>query len=539
MSTGTLRTISLAMLVVAVGACGTGDAADAGPTLQTVLVTRGDLSIRAEATGTVEPIRTVEVKSKASGEVLRLHADVGDEVEPGAPLADIDPRDVQNRFDQMSADLNVAVARLQISEAQLERSDKLLAAEVITPQEHEGARLEYANSQASHVKAQTNFDLAELQLNDVRIRAPMRGTIITKSVEEGAVIQSASGSVSGGTTLFTMADLLDMQVRTLVDETDMGEIKAGLEAVVHVEAFPDRTFRGTVLKIEPQATVEQNITMFPVIVSIDNRAGLLKPGMNAEVEVLIDEALGVVLVPNNAIVQASDVGPAAMALGLDIEDMDLTEFTRAGRGGFGGGRGQRGGRDGAGQGQGRGGDRGSARQAGGDATRGAPAAAEPLTNGGADTNGASAQDQGGIRAQLGALREQVASGEITQDSMNVVMQALAGGRGGRGGSRAGASFLGGEMTAAPPRESRPAVVFVLTADSVPEPRLVQIGLNDWDHTQIVSGVEEGDVLVVVGAAQLLAQQQAYLDRMRERMGGSPFGGNTPGGGRGGGFRGGR
>jgi HlyD family secretion protein len=95
------------------------------------------------------------------------------------------------------------------------------------------------------------------------------------------------------------------------------------------------------------------------------------------------------------------------------------------------------------------------------------------------------------------------------------------------------------MTAAPPRESRPAVVFVLTADSVPEPRLVQIGLNDWDHTQIVSGVEEGDVLVVVGAAQLLAQQQAYLDRMRERMGGSPFGGNTPGGGRGGGFRGGR
>ena len=88
----------------------------------------------------------------------------------------------------------------------------------------------------------------------------------------------------------------------------------------------------------------------------------------------------------------------------------------------------------------------------------------------------------------------------------------------------------------PPREARLAVVFVMGADSVPMPRQVQIGLNDWDRTQIVSGVEEGEVLVVVGAAQLMAQQQAFLDRMRERIGGrSPFGGGPPrgmGGGRG-------
>lgn len=99
-------------------------------------------------------------------------------------------------------------------------------------------------------------------------------------------------------------------------------------------------------KIEPQATVVQNVTMFPVIVSLDNSLELLKPGMNAEVEVLIDEALDVVLVPNNAIVQTSDVGPAAMALGLNIDEMDLTQFMRGGRGGsrggqgFGGGRGE-------------------------------------------------------------------------------------------------------------------------------------------------------------------------------------------------------
>ena len=483
-----LSRLALAALVaVGVSACSEGEAAeDTGRTLQLEEVTIGDLIISAEATGTVEPVREVEVKSKASGEIQRLMVDIGDVVEPGALLADVDPRDVQNRFDQMEADLAVAEARMEIGQAQLERSDQLLAAQVITPQEHESAKLEFANSQASLVRAQTNFVLAELQLNDVRIRAPMAGTIIQKNVEEGAVIQSASGNVSGGTTLFIMANLAEMQVRTLVDETDMGALKPGMEASVNVEAFPDRTFRGIVDKIEPQAEVVQNVTMFPVIVSIDNRAGLLKPGMNAEVEVFVDEARNVVLVPNNSIVQTTDVGPAAMALGLDIEELDLGQFMRAG---FGGAR-------------------------GGDAAQGSapPEAATPA--------GAEDGDQEGVMAQLQDIRAKVAAGEITQDSMRTVMASLvgSGGFGGRGGASTADSGV-------PPRQSRPAVVFVLSADSIPEPRLVQIGLNDWDKTQVVSGVEAGETLVVVGAAQLMAQQTEFLNRMRERMGGgSPFGG---------------
>ena len=88
--------------------------------------------IRAEATGNVEPVRKVEVKSKASGEILRLHADVGDRVEAGTLLAEIDPRDVRNNYDQVRANLEVARARAQIAEAQLDRSNQLLAASVIT-----------------------------------------------------------------------------------------------------------------------------------------------------------------------------------------------------------------------------------------------------------------------------------------------------------------------------------------------------------------------------------------------------------------------
>ena len=492
------RCALLGLFVVPLYACEGGEAAEAASTVETVQVVRATLLISAEATGTVEPIREVEVKSKASGEILRLHVDIGDEVQPGQLLADIDPRDVQNRYDQTEADLEVAQVRFDIGEAQLERSDQLLAREVITAQEHEGARVEYANSRANLVKAQTNYDLAVLQLEDVRITAPMTGTIIQKNVEEGMVIQSASGNVSGGTTLFLMANLHEMQVRTLVDETDMGQLAPGMVANVTVEAFPDRIFRGAIEKIEPQATVEQNVTMFPVIVSIDNRGGLLKPGMNAEVEVMVDEAVNVLVVPNNAIVKTTDVGPAAMALGLDVDNMDLSEFMSAGRGGF-GGYAAMGGRVGGGEGAGRGGRRGGEGGFGG--------------------------GQGGDHSAGPGQRGGGQSGEITQEEMRARIQ----------GAMAGFGDMGGD--GGPPRESRSAVVFVMGADSVPQPRLIQIGLNDWDRTEIVSGVEEGDVLVVVGAAQLMAQQQAYLDRMRERMGGgNPFGGSTRGMG---GMRGGR
>lgn len=505
MTNGATRAGLLLLSLAALTACETGEAAEETPSIQTAEVTRGNLTIQAEATGTVEPIRVVEVKSKASGEILRLHTDIGETVLQGELLAEVDPRDVRNAYDQTNADLEVARARVDIARAQLQRSEQLLAAQVITEQEHESTRLESANAQANLVKAETNHELAELRLGDVTIRAPLAGTIIQQNVEEGYVIQSASGNVSGGTTLFMMADLEAMQVRTLVDETDMGELRPGQLATVTVEAFPDRTFQGVVEKIEPQAVVEQNVTMFPVIVNLDNRGGLLKPGMNAEVNVLVDEAIDVVLVPNGAIVQLTDVGPAAMALGLDVETMDMRALMAGGR------RGNGAGAPGAGAGDG--------------SSGGAPAAGG--SSNGASDGGTTLAPAGAPRARMDSLRAQVERGEISQDSMRVLAQAMraqmgAAGQGpGSGGFRATAADT---PEGAPNRETRPAAVFVMNAQGLPEPRVIQIGLNDWDYTQVVSGLEEGELLAVVGAAQLQARQAEFLESMRSRTGGGPFGG---------------
>jgi HlyD family secretion protein len=529
----------LLALPLLVAGCKAGDAEPVS-SLQTTNVIKGALRITAEATGTVEPIRKVEVKSKASGEILALAVDVGDEVQTGALLARIDPRDVRNSFDQAQADLEVAQARLEISEAQARRASELVEAGVITAQEHESSRLELANAQAARIKAVTNLELAQARLGDVTISAPLSGTIISKTVEEGQVIQSASQNVSGGTTLFVMANLLEMQVRTLVDETDMGQIRPGMVAVVQVEAFPDRQFAGYVEKVEPQAVVQQSVTMFPVIVRLDNREGMLRPGMNAEVEVLVDEAADILLVPNNAIVLPQDVAAAATVLGLDPEQLDMAAL---------GGRGARGGR---------GGGAGGAATAEGGAPPPLASASGPGPTDAAAPAGspAAAAPAAGAPPAMDSLRARVARGEISQDSARAMMAGMrraGGGQGTGGGQGAGAgggfrmraeggAARGTGVFSAPAgpqggveRDIRRAVVFVVNEQGTPEPRAVQIGLNDYDHTEVVSGLEEGDQVAILGAAQLQAQSQEFLNRMRQGPGGAGmmFGGGGGGGGRGG------
>ncbi len=520
MKGGARRLLSGVLLggtTLAASACGRGEASEA-PAIQTMEVTRQNMRITAEATGQVEPIRQVEVKSKASGEILRLHADIGDRVEPGTLLAEIDPRDVRNSHDQAQADLEVAEARVDISQAQLDRSQELLAAGVITQQEFESQRLDYANSRAQLVKAETNLELAELRLSDVTIRAPISGTLLTRSVEEGTVIQSASSNVSGGTILFIMANLDRMQVRTLVDETDMGQIQPGLTATVQVEAFPGRTFQGVVEKVEPQATVQQNVTMFPVIVRLDNRQGLLRPGMNAEVETLLVERPNVLVVPNNAVVLPQEMAPAASVLGMDPEGIQFdrsiySEMARdAGVGGV--------------QGMGRGGS-GGRRSEGQEGDGPGEEGGAPMPSQTGDERSGAPAGMAGFRAQMDTLRAQVERGEISQDSLDAVRSAFRERMASQGGGRTGGMQAGGagevSLAEANPALSglvnttgapRAAVAFVVLADGTLEMRPVLMGVNDWDNTEILAGLDEGEHVALIGAAQLQAEQEQMMNRMR-------------------------
>ena len=474
-----------------------------------------DLRITAEATGQLEPVLRVEVKSKASGEILDLYVDSGDEVELGTLLARVDPRDVQNAFDQAKADLDVAEARIGIAQAQLQRSRDLLESEIITAQEYESRQLEFANAQATMVRAETNLELATLRLEDVTIRAPMAGTILEKQVEYGQVIQSATQNVSGGTTLFIMANLDDMRVRTLVDETDVGQLTAAMSATVTVEAFPDRTFMGAIEKIEPQAVVVQNVTMFPVIVLLDNRAGLLKPGMNAEVEVLVDERLATLTVPNNAVVQPQELAPAAEVLGMDPQLAsidrgawgDLMAQAAAKTGGSAGSR--------MASGAGAGGNQMAEIRAGMESGDISPDSARALF--------ASMRQQRDDGQRATGRTGDVApepNGDVVaeagQPGQGRVPGAQQGGRGGEGrGFGAGIMAAMGGASGTP--AFSPAVVFVVDEMGNISPRPVVMGVTDWDYAEILAGLEEGEQLALIGAAQLQARQQERMEQMRNRF----------------------
>lgn len=307
---------ALVSLWCAASAVACGAEAPPAPFYQVVPVERRDIVVSAEAAGVIEPHVTVEVKSKASGEILEVLADSGDRVEQGALLLRIDQRQLRNTLAQTKAELEVARARFANAQAQLRRSQRLFEANSLSETGYDQAVLDHATARAEVVRAEAALENAQIEMDDADVLAPIDGTILRRDVERGQVISSPTRDVAGGTVLLTMADLEQVRVRTLVDETDIGRIRPGLTASVHVSAYPDRVFQGSVLKIEPQSETEQNVTMFPTLVALENPEGLLKPGMNCEVEIHVSRRDGVLAIPNAALRTPRDLDVSAEVLGL-------------------------------------------------------------------------------------------------------------------------------------------------------------------------------------------------------------------------------
>jgi len=479
-----MRRTAIAALALAAAAC---KEEAPPPVYQAVPVESRDIVVSARASGSIEPDTLVEVKSKASGEITEIHVETGQLVPRGTLMVQVDRRQARNTAAQAQANLEVARARLQNAEAQRHRSVELFKSQSITQTEYETAVLDHANAKANVVNAQVAVENARIQLGDTEIRAPMTGTIITTLVERGAVISSPTTAASGGTVLLTMADLGLVRVRTLIDETDIGKIQPGQRATVTVDAFPNQPFDGEVLKVEPQAETQQNVTMFPVLVRINNRNGLLKPGMSAEVEVHIGRREGVLAVPNTALRTDRDVASAAEVLGLSAEDVQ-------------------------------------AKLAQASAPAAAPNGSASLGGAPADTGAAKPKNtmttpdgreiplpEGITEAQVRAAFAKLRAGEELSAAERAVMQKMRSAMGNRAGGRARAQSsdyqFGGQY-----------IVFILK-DGTPTPVRIRTGLTDLEYSEVTEGLAAGDSVLTLPSASLIQSQQEFRERINRMTGG--------------------
>ena len=290
--------------------------------VQSATVQRRDIVVQAEATGVIEPITVVEIKSKtASGQVLDMNIEVGSYVRPGDLIVQIDTTDLHTQLLQYLSDREASKQAYEVAKTVLDRNSSLYAQRVITKDVLETSQNSEANAKAALLRAETQVTLQLQKLKDSKVSAVAEGTILTRPVAKGQVVQAGSGGVSAGTVIATMANLGQVRARALVAETEIGQVQVGQDAVVLVDAFPDRAFNGTVSKIEPSAVVQQNVTMFPVLVTLDNSEGLLRPGMNGEVNVRTNERTQVLTVPNDAIRSTREYAEASQALGLNPDSV--------------------------------------------------------------------------------------------------------------------------------------------------------------------------------------------------------------------------
>ncbi|MFL5615976.1 MAG: efflux RND transporter periplasmic adaptor subunit [Gemmatimonadaceae bacterium] len=304
-STVPARKFTRSALSIVTAAAAVAAACHQGPpkvvALPSAAATHRDIVVRVQATGTLEPIDLVAIRSKASGIVRQMPVDIGSDVKAGDLIVQIDPRDVKNQYDQTAADDVASVAAMNNAGLQKKRADDMLAQRVITPAEHDSVAAAYVRAMSVVAEDRADLDLARQRLEDATVRAPVDGTILTKSVSLGQLVTSATGTFGRDTSIVTMANLLRVRMRVNVDEADMANVKPGEPATIRVDAVPSRSFDGVVEKIEPSAVVNQGVTFFPVLVTIDNHERLLMPGMNGEVTIVASRHANVLAIPVDAI----------------------------------------------------------------------------------------------------------------------------------------------------------------------------------------------------------------------------------------------
>jgi HlyD family secretion protein len=303
---------------------------------------RGDIARSVVATGKVQPITKVEVKSKASGIVTRLDTDINAHVHQGQVLAQLDQQEILDQVAAQKAQLTAAESNARAAAASIEydrvnaeapdlpmykhtydRALEMSKEGVVSQQSLDDAQQKYLAAANTRDKAvsQINVDTSKLrqaeaqvaqnqaslkqleeQLNYTTITSPMDGTILSRDVEMGDAVSSILVLGSTATLVMTIGDTRQVYVQGKVDEADIGRVYMGQAARIKVESFKDKTFLGKVTKIAPLGVEKDNVTTFEVRVSIDNPGGELKANMTANAEILLDEHKNVITVPEQAVI---------------------------------------------------------------------------------------------------------------------------------------------------------------------------------------------------------------------------------------------
>ena len=286
------------------------DAAGAG--YRTAKIDRGDIRVAISSTGQLSAISTVVVGSEVSGKVTGVYVDFNDHVRKGQVLARIDPSTYEAQIAQGSAAINAAQANATEAAAALRNAEldyrrkaelgrqKLVAqADVdLARSTVERARAQLAANRAQIAQQQAGTRTSRVNLARTEIRSPVDGVVLTRSIEPGQTVAASFQAPE----LFKLAeDLSKMKIELAVDEADIGQVKVGQRATFTVDAFPDRRFQGEVSQVRLSATTTNNVVTYPVVIQVDNRNGVLLPGMTANAEIEVSRRDGVLRVPNAAL----------------------------------------------------------------------------------------------------------------------------------------------------------------------------------------------------------------------------------------------
>ena len=288
-------------IIIAIVALGGGIAyyqlrAEAAPTLVTAEVTRGPVVQTVEATGTVQPVDSVEVGSQVTGTVNKLNATFNSIVHEGEILATLDPAALQAQIDQaraalarMNADLQQAKVNLSDAEIKLARAERLSKDQLIPQSDldaariaREGGQAAVKSAQAQVVQGRASLSQAQVNVDHTIIKSPTDGIVLSRNVEVGQTVTSGLQTP----TLFVIArDLSTMEVDASVDESDIGRVVVGQPVTFTLDAYGGETFTGKVTEVRLQPVVTNNVVTYTTIITVPNPAQKLKPGMTATVRI--------------------------------------------------------------------------------------------------------------------------------------------------------------------------------------------------------------------------------------------------------------